>query len=641
MDSYPVRWLLALGAILILIGMRAGQVGAGMLLVNGDFETGDLTGWSELSTDWTLHNFNAPVDLGQVTVVSTDIALVPPPLSGMAYFIRPGDQSPDAGLSQSVSVVAGESYSWGVDIAARDVQAGFPLGTFEVRLNGMTVASLSNPASGSTASLRGNYVATDSAVEYSLVFNRPFNSFTSNPQWFVDNAFLADTNLINNPGFETDTKPWVFYTNGAGTFAANAAGPDSAKAAHVTLTTPGTNVQLYQHGLALEANTKYRLSFKAYSNTGHDLSVSILKHGAPYTSYGLSGQVFNLTRSWQKYGVVFTTKNFTGTVNDGRLMFWLAPYDAAGDQYFFDDVVVEKVVPRYEYSDYEWRWYNGHMYAATFVVGSWQDAKAEADAVGGHLAIIDDDLENAWLTAEFDQVSGTTAHSGYAIWIGMEKIGEDWKWVDGQSPAFWNVCEWCFREAGSHMYLHTASHPEPGTWNYNVWHDNYADHYLHGIIELDTPLPTLINNPGFEAGTTPWVFYTNGAGTFANNAAGPASAKAAHISINTPGTNVQLYQSGLALEANTKYRLRFKAYSNTGHDVSVSILKHGSPYTNYGLSGKVFNLTSSWQNIVVEFTTKNITGTVNDGRLMFWLAPYDAAGDQYYFDDVVLEKVVP
>ena len=33
--------------------------------------------------------------------------------------------------------------------------------------------------------------------------------------------------------------------------------------------------------------------------------------------------------------------------------------------------------------------------------------------------------------------------------------------------------------------------------------------------------------------------------------------------------------------------------------------------------------------------------TVNDGRLRFWFAPFAANGDQYYIDDVVLEKVLP
>ena len=138
----------------------------------------------------------------------------------------------------------------------------------------------------------------------------------------------------------------------------------------------------------------------------------------------------------------------------------------------------------------------------------------------------------------------------------------------------------------------------------------------------------LITNPGFETGTAPWYFYTNGAGTFANDAAGSNSPRAAHISITTQGTNVQLYQAGLPLQDNTKYRLSFKGKSNTGHDVAISVLKHGSPYTNYGLNAYAFNLTTTWQSYMVEFTTSGFTGTVNDGRLMFWIAPYDAAGDQ-------------
>ena len=155
----------------------------------------------------------------------------------------------------------------------------------------------------------------------------------------------AAVNIIANPGFETGTGPWVFYTNGTGTFANDTAGPNSAKAAHITITTAGTNVQLHQYGLTLEANTKYRLSFKAYCNTGHDVSISLQKHGSPYTNYGLLWRVFDLTGSWQSYTVQFTTGGFTGPVSDARLMFWIAPYDAAGDHYYFDDVVLEKVTP--------------------------------------------------------------------------------------------------------------------------------------------------------------------------------------------------------------------------------------------------------------------------------------------------------
>jgi len=50
-------------------------------------------------------------------------------------------------------------------------------------------------------------------------------------------------------------------------------------------------------------------------------------------------------------------------------------------------------------------------------------------------------------------------------------------------------------------------------------------------------------------------------------------------------------------------------------------------------------LTAGWQTFTTEFTTKGFTGTVNDGRLLFWFASFAAAGDIYYIDNVRLEKV--
>ena len=146
----------------------------------------------------------------------------------------------------------------------------------------------------------------------------------------------------------------------------------------------------------------------------------------------------------------------------------------------------------------------------------------------------------------------------------------------------------------------------------------------------------IVSNPSFELGKTNWLFYTNGSGAFLTDVPGPSSPSAAHINILTPGTNVQLRQTGLVLLPNTLYRMSFKAYSNTGHDVSVSLLKDGPPNTNYGLKNYVVNLGTSWNDYYLQFTTSGFSGTVTDARLMFWLAPYDAAGDQYYIDDVTL-----
>ncbi len=160
-----------------------------------------------------------------------------------------------------------------------------------------------------------------------------------------------------------------------------------------------------------------------------------------------------------------------------------------------------------------------------------------------------------------------------------------------------------------------------------------------GLLAFLTTTDGIISNQGFESGTSPWVFYTNGAGTFSDDALGAGSPHAGHVSISQAGSNVQVQQANLVLEPNTLYQLSFKAYSNTGHDLSVFLHKHTSPYTNYGLSNKVFKLTSSWSEFSVQFTTTGFSGTVNDGRLRFWLTPYAAGGDQYFFDDVVLTKV--
>ena len=113
----------------------------------------------------------------------------------------------------------------------------------------------------------------------------------------------------------------------------------------------------------------------------------------------------------------------------------------------------------------------------------------------------------------------------------------------------------------------------------------------------------------------------------------------ATITSSPTDNNVQLYQQGLTLQPVSNYRLTFAAKSNTGHDMRISVLKHTSPFTNYGLSSYYINLTSSWQLFTVDFTTANFVTPVSDGRLMFFIGNYDAPGDQYYFDDISLTQI--
>jgi hypothetical protein len=302
-------------------------------------------------------------------------------------------------------------------------------------------------------------------------------------------------NLVQNPGFESGTEPRHFYTSGGGNFSDDAAGAGSAHAANVDISAAGENVQLYQAGLALKAHARYRLSFNAYSSTGHRLSVFLHKHGPPCTDYGLEDWSCNLGTTWKTFMTEFTSENIVDTVSDARLRFWFAPFAKAGDQYFIDDVE---------------------------------------------------------------------------------------------------------------------------------------------LIETE---PRLITNGDFEWGTNGWEFFTNGNGSFATDVASDASSHVAQVKIETPGSNTQLYQSDVELAAGTPYRLSFRAYSRAGHALSVYLHKHAAPYTSYGLSWEDIQLGTSWQTFTKDFTATGFAGKCEDARLRFWLSPFAAAGDEYYFDDVTLTRL--
>ncbi|NJD51380.1 MAG: hypothetical protein FIB07_00760 [Candidatus Methanoperedens sp.] len=158
------------------------------------------------------------------------------------------------------------------------------------------------------------------------------------------------------------------------------------------------------------------------------------------------------------------------------------------------------------------------------------------------------------------------------------------------------------------------------------------------LTVVSTSSINLVRNPGFESGTTSWLFYTSGNGTFSTISPGYNGTKAANLSLISGGSNIQLYQTGITLEPNTPYWLSFTAYSTTGHDLTVNLIKHSSPYTNYGLSFTP-DLGTNWQTFTTEFTTNGFSGTVNDARLMFQLGQFVAPGDRYYIDDIRLEKV--
>ena len=99
---------------------------------------------------------------------------------------------------------------------------------------------------------------------------------------------------------------------------------------------------------------------------------------------------------------------------------------------------------------------------------------------------------------------------------------------------------------------------------------------------------------------------------------------------------MQFFQQNVPLKANTAYRLTFAAYSTSGRDMTAELLKHTTPYNNYGLAEMV-DLGTGWQLYTYEFTTSGFDGTVNDGRLRFRL--FGSNNDSFRIDSVSLVEI--
>jgi len=391
---------------------------------------------------------------------------------------------------------------------------------------------------------------------------------------------------IKNPGFESGTTPWLFYTSGTGTFSTASPGYEGNNAARLAMSSGGSNIQLYQAGIALEPNTRYRLSFAAYSTTGHDVTVRLFKHVSPYTAYAPDFRA-NLGTSWQTFTTEFITSGFTNIVNDGRLQFKLAPFAASGDTYYIDDVRLEKV------SEIELPIISTHPEDQTVATGQ---------------------------TATFSVVTTGTAPLTY-----------QWRKNSMNIPGATNP-----------SYTTPATILADSGSKFRVQLTNPAGSIVSNAatctVGTQAPVISSIMNPGFESGTTSWLFYTSGTGTFSTVSPGYEGSNTAQLALSSSGSNIQLYQAEINLEPNTRYRLSFAAYSTTGHDVAVRLFKHVSPYTAYAPDFTA-NLGTNWQTFTTEFTTSGFTSTVNDGRLKFWFAPFAASGDNYYIDNVQLEKI--
>lgn len=395
---------------------------------------------------------------------------------------------------------------------------------------------------------------------------------------------------INNAGFESGDASWTFYTNGLGTFSITSPGYKGNNAAKLYLKSSGSNIQLYQTDIKLEPNTQYRLSFSAYSTTGHGMKVRLIQHDSPYDPYGLDF-IPDMGTSWQTFTTEFTTSDFASTVNDARLMFYIGDFAAAEDIYYIDDVQLEKVIP---------------------------PEVIENSPTGTNVSVEEQ------ITVEFSEaMDKSSVQSSFST---IPETTGDFSW-SGNNMTYTPL----------NLSYNTVYNVIIGNEAKDLSGTNMVSPY-NWQFTTDLNPANLLSNQGFESGSTSWLFYTGGSGTFGISSPGHEGNNAAKLALSSSSTNIQLYQTDITLEANTLYRLSFTAYSTTGRDMVVNLVQHDSPYTYYGLSFTP-DLGTGWQTFTTEFRTRGFSGTVNDGRLMFQLAQFAAARDIYYIDDIRLEKI--
>jgi Ca2+-binding RTX toxin-like protein len=151
--------------------------------------------------------------------------------------------------------------------------------------------------------------------------------------------------------------------------------------------------------------------------------------------------------------------------------------------------------------------YNGSQYTLTSY-GTWQEAQAQAQSLGGNLVTINNQAEQDWLVSTFG-VNQT-------LWIGLtDEVTEGtFKWVSGEISTYTN---WLPGEPnngwGGEDYVE-MNFGSPGKWN-----DSSSNQFRRGIIEITSSTPTItlavLPSSVLEDGTTnlTYIFTRTGATT--------------------------------------------------------------------------------------------------------------------------------
>jgi hypothetical protein len=122
---------------------------------------------------------------------------------------------------------------------------------------------------------------------------------------------------------------------------------------------------------------------------------------------------------------------------------------------------------------------NGHDYYL-LAPNSWTGSEAEAESLGGTLAIVKNAEEQKWVYSTFGPYNGVN-HGG--LWIGLHrtKPGGPFAWV---TDAKLDYVNWASGEPNNAGGVENCVHMQNGDSDHGTWNDLAGDNFLFGVVEL-------------------------------------------------------------------------------------------------------------------------------------------------------------